>query len=458
MQHNLPSVFLDAIQQAKGYEAKAFLEAHQAEKQIVSVRLNPAKKFNLADSVLDTRKRIPWSTNGYYLHARPSFTADPLFHSGAYYVQEASSMFLEQVLLQTSELNTNIKVLDLCAAPGGKSTLIQSLITPESLLVSNEVIKTRVNILSENSTKWGSINTIVTNNDPKDFQKLPDYFDVILVDAPCSGSGLFRKDPAAINEWSKEQVEVCAKRQQRILSDIISSLKPGGTLIYATCSFSEQENECISDWLVDQHPVESIQLQLNTDWNIVETISDKAHAFGYRFYPDKLEGEGFFISAFKKNIHTEQTATKKNNNQLDPVNAAQLNSINEWVDTKQPTSFFRWKEEVIAIPTAHLSEVALLQKTLYLKKVGVMVGSMVRYELIPGHELALSNLIGSKVSRTNLDLDTALQYLRRADFTLETSQKGWSLFQFGGLPIGFAKILPNRINNYYPKEWRILNK
>ena len=152
-------------------------------------------------------------------------------------------MFLEEVVGATLDVKEPLRVLDLCAAPGGKSTLLQSLLSPESILVSNEVIKTRVNILAENISKWGAANVIVTNNDPRDFQRLGAYFDLVVVDAPCSGSGLFRKDPEAITEWSEANVVLCSQRQQRILADVMPTLKDGGVLIYSTCSYSPEEDE-----------------------------------------------------------------------------------------------------------------------------------------------------------------------------------------------------------------------
>ena len=259
------------------------------------------KIFNNQCSIFNNQSgTVQWSSNGFYLQKRPSFTLDPLFHAGAYYVQEASSMFLEEALKQTVDLSQPIKILDLCAAPGGKSTLIQSVINNESLLVSNEVIKTRVNILSENITKWGAANVIVTNNDAKDFQRLPNYFDVIVVDAPCSGSGLFRKDREAISEWSEQNVHLCSQRQQRILADVLPALKEDGVLIYSTCSYSEEEDEQIADWLVEEFKVQSLKFKVEEEWGIVETQSSKQNASGYRFYPDKVKGEGFFIAVFKK--------------------------------------------------------------------------------------------------------------------------------------------------------------
>ena len=226
---------------------------------------------------------------------RPSFTFDPLFHAGCYYVQEASSMFLEQALKQTVDLTRSLKILDLAAAPGGKSTHIQSLISKDSLLVSNEVIRSRSNILKDNIIKWGCDNVVVTNNDPRDFARLENYFDVIVVDAPCSGSGLFRRDEEAIGEWSENNVQLCSQRQQRILADVWPALKKEGVLIYSTCSYSKEEDEEIIEWMnatICQLAI--VNWQLTNNWKIVESTE------GYRFWPDKVKGEGFFIACVKK--------------------------------------------------------------------------------------------------------------------------------------------------------------
>jgi len=214
----LPPSLLASLQSVKGFDEQSFVKTHESGEQITSIRLNPLKS---KDTLLPTANdqlptKVPWTTNGYYLKSRPSFTLDPFFHAGAYYVQEASSMFLEQAMRQTTDLSQPLLVLDLCAAPGGKSTLLQSLISRHSLLVSNEVIQSRVNILKENVIKWGSENMVVTHNDPKDFSKLTGLFDVLVVDAPCSGSGLFRRDADAVSEWSESNVQLCSQRQQRI--------------------------------------------------------------------------------------------------------------------------------------------------------------------------------------------------------------------------------------------------
>lgn len=221
------------------------------------------------------------------------FTLDPAFHAGAFYVQEASSLFLEQVLKQTVDLTKPLRVLDLCAALYGKSTHLLSLLSSDSLLISNEVIRARAQILWENIQKWGHLNVIVTNSDPSAFQQLKGYFDVILVDAPCSGEGLFRKDAEACQEWSEENVNLCSQRQRRILNDVWPALKENGILIYSTCTYNENENEANLNTLAAEHNVEFVSLNLKPEWNI-ETISSN-DAIGYRFYPHRIKGEGFLF-------------------------------------------------------------------------------------------------------------------------------------------------------------------
>lgn len=463
--NSLPTELIQSLQNITGFNEETFKAAHQPGAQITSVRLNPGKFIPpLAgqNSKFKIEGAVPWSSNGFYLIERPSFTLDPLFHAGAYYVQEASSMFLEEALKQSIDLSKSIRVLDLCAAPGGKSTLIQSVISKESLLVSNEVIKTRVNILSENMTKWGAANVIVTNNDPKDFQRLDNYFDVIVVDAPCSGSGLFRKDPQAISEWSENNVQLCAQRQQRILADAEPALKEGGILIYSTCSYSQQEDEEIADWLTGELKMESVKLKIVDDWGIIETVSAKYNAPGYRFYPDKLRGEGFFIALFKKGpAGANEVKSKKSKQRKEttgPVTAKELLVLRPFIDPVDDLAFIRQQGDILAIPASMADDLALIRSALYIKKAGIKIGNIIRDELVPAHELAVSDRISHSVSRFEVDKETALHYLRREEIKIDTGYKGWALITFRQLPLGWIKLLGNRINNYYPAAWRILNK
>ena len=283
----VPAALIQSLQTATGFQMEAFEAVHESGDQIVSIRLNPSKTFNL--SHLPLAENVAWCDDGKYLKERPFFTFDPFLHAGAYYVQEASSMFLWQAIQQLVPEKQGKKVLDLCAAPGGKSTLLSSYFN-EGLVVANEVIKNRANILVENCSKWGDGHLLVTNNDPSHFQSLPGYFDVLMIDAPCSGSGLFRKDPAAVDEWSESNVSLCSQRQQRILADALPCLAENGLLIYSTCSYSQEEDEAICDWLLDEMEMESLSIQIDKSWGIVETASPTKHALGYRFYPDQVKG------------------------------------------------------------------------------------------------------------------------------------------------------------------------
>lgn len=456
----LPQTLLNSLKGLPGFDLQQFENVHQSGGQITSIRLNPNKISDVQSSILNNEiDKVAWSNDGYYLSQRPSFTLDPLFHAGAYYVQEASSMFLEEAVKQTIDLSAAIKVLDLCAAPGGKSTLIQAVISDKSLLVSNEVIKTRVTVLSENITKWGAANVVVTNNDPKDFQWLENYFDVIVVDAPCSGSGLFRKDNNAVNEWSEQNVQLCSQRQQRILADILPALKEDGILIYSTCSYSKEEDEEICDWLIKNYSLATIQYQLKKEWNIVETRSPEQTAYGYRFYPGKVKGEGFFIAAFKKTEGSNsKPSTIKQRNKIEKILPKEIETIKPYLKNMDDLFFIKLKEEIIALPIHLQDELTVLQAALYIKKAGVKIGTVIRNELIPDHELAMSNIISDAHISIKVDKETALQYLRRAEIKLDNEQKGWALIRYQHVPLGWVKVLPGRVNNYYPKDWRILNK
>ncbi len=451
MSSKLPPAFIRSLIEQYNIEEEEFISSHESGEQLTSIRINPFKTSNLFNS----EEQVPWCGNGRYLKERPSFTADPLFHAGCYYVQEASSMFLEQVLKHSADLSENLRVLDLCAAPGGKSTLISSLLNKNSLLLANEIIKTRVPVLCDNLSKWGPENTYVSNNDPKDFKRLEGYFDVIVADAPCSGSGMFRKDPAAINEWSESAVELCSQRQKRILADVYPALKQNGTLIYSTCSYSKQENEEISDWLCEEFDLSPIQIPLKPEWGIIETLSDKHKCFGYRFYPHKVKGEGFFIAAFRKNQVTASPHIKRAKE--NSVNVKIEDLIRRWLKHTEDIRIVNLNDEYFAIPGRHEADLQYLQSNLYLKKSGVRIGKIMGKDLVPNHELAISLLAGSVIPEINLTREQSIAYLKRDELRIESDIRGWALMCFQSHPMGWAKILDNRLNNYFPKEIRITN-
>jgi 16S rRNA C967 or C1407 C5-methylase (RsmB/RsmF family)/NOL1/NOP2/fmu family ribosome biogenesis protein len=459
----LPNDLLTSLEGLPGYDAAAFATVHAAAAQAAaahatstaptSIRINPAKPPNIPPQ---NTTPVPWSTVGYYLDKRPSFTLDPLFHAGTYYVQEASSMFLEQALKQTLDLNTTKRILDCCAAPGGKSTLLQSFLSPDSLLVSNEVIRNRVHILQENMIKWGALNTIVTNNDPRDFARLENYFDAIVVDAPCSGSGLFRREPEAIAEWSQNNVQLCWQRQQRILADCWPALRKDGILIYSTCSYSQEEDEDIIDWLMTEFDATSCRLQVNPEWNIVETTGKKA-GYGYRFYPHRLKGEGFFIACLRKNDGNTFSPPRRPNMPEKP-GKKDLDMLRNWLKPEAPLAFFIHQEQVHALPESRLADLPILQSACYLKEAGLSLGQPSAKDFIPHHHLAMSTIINPAIPNLALSREQALNYLRKEDIKAATDHRGWVLVQYEGRNLGWIKVLPQRSNNYYPKEWRILKR
>ena len=455
----LPESLLRSLQEVPGYDEELFIRAHASREQVTSIRLNPAKPVVMDEAGLPKTRLpflleapVPWSGYGFYLDRRPSFTFDPLFHAGCYYVQEASSMFLEQAFTQLTDISSPLKVLDLCASPGGKSTHIQSLISSNSLLVSNEVIRSRAHVLRDNIIKWGCENVFVTNNDPAAFGKLEGYFDVLVVDAPCSGSGLFRRDEEAIDEWSLNNVQLCYQRQQRILADALPALKENGLLVYSTCSYSAEEDEGIMEWLVKEAGMEPLSLQVPEDWNIVKT--KKLEVKGYRFYPYLLKGEGFFLSCFRK---TTGSATKWRNLRPEKASAKEKELVLPWLSSGDP-EIIRQDGHFLAIPSHLVNDLSILSAALNMIYAGVSLGQVMKDRLVPEHALALSRLAGSKLPFLDVNEEDAIRYLQRQEMKTEAEGKGWQLVRFKGHNLGWINVLPNRINNYYPKELRILKQ
>lgn len=388
----------------------------------VSIRLNPFKVAK--DAYLEDEEQlnglqltpVPWAKDGYLLSERPSFTLDPLFHAGAYYVQEASSMFLDFIIRQL--VKEPVTMLDLCAAPGGKTTCAMAALPEGSILYSNEPIRTRANILAENVMKFGHPDIIVTNNYAKDYAKAKKTFDVILTDVPCSGEGMFRKDPNAINEWSTSNVDSCWKLQRSIVEDIWQCLKPGGILIYSTCTFNAHEDEENVQWIIDNLGADPIALEgVKEEWNITGAL--KGNLPVYRFIPGKTKGEGLFMAVMRKKGEPTQGST--------------------------PTTL---KKE---------GKISMKEKGLKVMTHGINPPTQKGKKTIPDISLALSiNQKENDYPHVDVDRQTAINYLRREAITLPAdTPRGIVTITYKGLGLGFANNIGNRANNLYPQEWRI---
>ena len=504
MNIDLPQDFVCSMRQLLGAEEYArFAESMQRD-PMVSVRLNPwcvvASRSchslsqlagvpreglpQLAGLPLDCP--VPWCASGYYLSERPLFTLDPLFHAGAYYVQEASSMFLEQVM-RRYVADVPVAMLDLCAAPGGKSTHARALLPEGSLLVSNEVMKVRAQVLAENLTKWGHPDVVVTRSDPADFAALEGAFDVLLTDVPCSGEGMFRKDEGAVSDWSVENVELCRQRQQRILADVWPALKPGGILIYSTCTYNIYEDEANVEWICRQLGAEVLPVETDSAWGITGNLKPGASFPVARFLPHHTKGEGLFMAALRKDGSCTSVAVgeaagdvagamasrgKRRGKQGASSSLAGDKALGRLLSRQQEEQLRDWLqdeesryvllpqgERVLAFPQRWLPLLQRLKEHLYLLQAGVSLAEVKGRDLNPCHALAMSRLLRcGAFPEVEVEREQALSYLRREVLQLPSdTPRGFVLITYQGVPLGFVKQLGTRANNLYPQEWRIRN-
>lgn len=435
----LPLSFIQRTKYILQYEFDTFLQA---------LNLAPPVSLRVNDKIvyMSSNERVPWCPWGYYLQERRLFTADPLFHAGVYYVQEASSMFLYQAL--NRYVSTKATVLDLCAAPGGKSTLISQFLT-EGLLISNEVVKNRAYVLAENTIKWGNAHVLVSNNAPKDFGRLPAFFDAVVVDAPCSGEGMFRKDPEAIGEWSEHNVAMCAARQKDILRDVWDTLKTDGILIYSTCTYNREENEHIVEWVENELSAQFLPIDTTLYPEIVTTEK------GYRFYQHRTKGEGFFIAVLRKTASISFSGGKQKSKTASQLDMATL-SLKRHLKTPDKWSIFAENNIVSAVESIHADKIVQLRRQLRVLHAGVVLAERKGKDFVPNISLALSKQIATEQFVVQeVDLDTALRYLRKEAIMLTGTPLGYVLLQYRSVAIGWVKNLGNRCNNLYPNEWRI---
>ena len=461
---------------------------------VVSLRINPTKSGSHHLRNAAGSKKIPWCETGYYLSQRPLFISDPLFHAGTYYVQEAASMFLEQaiktILLDDPEISKKgMTTLDLCAAPGGKSTHLLDLIPENSLLVCNEIIRNRCAILEENMAKWGRVNTIITQSDPQQFGRMPHFFDVIVADLPCSGEGMFRKDHAARKEWSMDHVHFCASRQRRIIRDVWNALKPGGYLIYSTCTFNTEENEDNITMLADELDAEIIPVTIKREWNIscgwvhhdnAGKLTEKPEETRggelpvYRFFPHRTRSEGFFLALMRKtgaNQHESKIlTTSKTNSRKNKHTQTVPSHIKDMLLNPEKYAFrflntssnagkriLKDTSHIYAIPLQHENALSTLAEGIHIISAGLPLGELNNNDLSPSASLALSTALNIHTWPTvDLSCEQAISYLKKETIPLPANTpKRRILVTFRNIPLGFVKNIGARVNNLYPCNWRI---
>ena len=490
-QPEVPEAFWLQMKASLGKEFPAFHEAME-KKPPISLRINPGRRLpDFPEAHFSIEKPIPWCKEGYFLKERPAFIRDPMIHAGAYYVQEASSMLIARWI----DFSNDLKILDLCAAPGGKSTLIAAGMSPASLLVSNEIVGGRARILEQNISRWGNSNVVVSHNRPEDFSGLSGFFDVVVIDAPCSGEGMFRKDPDVTCHWSPSAIEDCARRQKEILKSVAGCIKPGGRLIYSTCTYNPKENEEIIAWLLEETrgAFEPITWEAPTIWGLSKgQLNDQPMQGTWHCYPHKFEGEGFFLACLQRTDQplgdfgeteviyssrkvksgkgkkggkekSEEWSQRNEGKTRKPSVISSLEKLSAKNFLAQP-EHYEWEveeETLLALPIVVAETMRELMGCLRVFKAGIRVGKFAKGQLIPDHDLAMSGKVNPNVNRIELDYEQAIRYLKRDEVDLSEAQSKipktspWALATYKGLALGWFKVLENRVNNHLPKELRI---
>lgn len=460
---SLPEAFVGRVLRDLGpEEGRALCEALESEAP-TSVRINPAKCGAEALQTLphlEALRRVPWCGEGWYLAVRPSFTFDPDFHAGAYYVQEASSQFVGHLL--RGNLPAGVRLLDLCAAPGGKTTLYASLVGDDGLVVANEIDRRRAAVLADNVRKWGTGNVVVTCGDAASAGRLEGWFDVVTVDAPCSGEGMFRKDPAAREEWSEANVRLCAARQDEILREAWRALKPGGVLLYSTCTFNRDEDEGSLERMLawaGEEVAETAEVAVDETWGI---RCGRVGAFRtYRFYPHRACGEGFFaaVAAKSEDADTRRRVPKPRRTVAAPVDRRTAAELTRWLREPERWTLTAVGDGCYAWPAAQAEAVRMLSETLPVIYSGVAMGQLFKGVLKPDPALAFfTGLNRGAVAVAEVTDEEAVRYLRRLDPAVEGLAEGMNLLCVRGRGLGFAKRIGNRVNNLYPNSLRIMKQ
>ena len=441
-------------EQMAAEEVERLIEALATAPQPTSIRRNPLKPYTSPEG-----RAVSWCAEGCYLAERPSFTRDGHFQAGAYYVQEASSMFVGYLLREAlgGTVEEGIRLLDMCAAPGGKSTLYSAMVGLRGVVVANEVIRSRALTLADNITRWGVGNTVVTSNDPSHFaSSLEGWFDVVSVDVPCSGEGMFRKSEEARDNWSLDNVNLCVTRSRRIIADAWKALKEGGVMIFSTCTFNRRENEEQMEWLAEEFDCQHIDITCPEEWGITRTKAGEAECF--HFYPHKIEGEGLFAAIVRKGGEgSRRKAPKARKSPFAEVDKKVARELAGYLTEDTSWHFATIGESIYAYPENLWADMRTVCEQMSVLFSGVKVGEMFGKKFKPDHSLALSAWLRKEAfATTELTEEDLLHFLRREELSSPTAlHEGLNLLLWEGQPVGFTKRIGARTNSLLPKEWRI---
>lgn len=453
IKQDIATILIKSIEKYCEIDATEFINSFD-ESANIAIKVNPFKKLENLQDYLPLAEKVQWCDEAYYLSNRPNFYKDPLFYAGAYYVMDPASMFIDFILKYLNVLE-NVKILDIAAAPGGKSIIIDSQISDNSILWANDINNNRAKVLEYNLAKWGRANYIVSNAKIEDFIDLKNQFDLVLLDAPCTGSGFFRKYQSWQENFSLKYINQCVKRQKDILKNVFEIIPIDGYLIYSTCSFTSEENEEIAKWIIE-NGFEEIKLQIPSEWGIV------ASEYGYRFFPHLSKSEGFYYAIFKKNNFNNEIKqiNHLNKKNLNPIKLTSINKIDkvDYINLTEDLKLKKWRKNINLI-TKKIDD-WFEKDFIYFNGKILTIGTnyIEEKKQIPSPQFALSIYKSSDIQSITLSLSEAQSYLQKISFTIEADE-GIYLVKFQNLALGWIKIINGgRINNYYPAEWRIMKE
>lgn len=451
MKPELPQGFVEMIESYGGRYAATLLAALEAP-ATVSVRANSLK----GACPLPDARIVPWCPGGFYLSEKPLFVADPAWHQGLYYVQDASSMVYGEAVRRIVDRCfagvQGLRYLDACAAPGGKTGCALESLSADAFVVANELDRHRANILMENTARLGATNVAVSSTDACAYGALVSAFDIIAIDAPCSGEGMMRKEPEAVRQWSPALIAECAARQRHIAASLWPALKPGGVMIYSTCTFNRSENEDVAAFIAGELGGEPLDLGLGEYEGVLP---------GYRFTPGFVEGEGLFIAAFRKSDDGVASAPDKKR-KVRGTSALQFRKVSDFsrsvLAAADTMLEFTIGDTLWAVPEAHADFVAAIHAAVGLARPGVRLATAKGRDMVPSQELAWSaDLRGDAFPAAELDYRAAMAYLRGEGLSEmpDGLPRGYVAPSFGGCPLGFSKNVGRRANNLYPDAFRL---